>query len=152
MIQPLGEQIIIKVITQEKVGGIIIPDDARSATMLGSKGAEDAVSFVEAEVIAVGPGRRAKGDKHLVHDLWNFLLGHPTLEGELAKAKNNPDVQRNLGERVHNQNERLPLAVKPGDRILYHPAVISFDREVDGIGKGKHYIIREDSVLAVLEP
>ena len=146
MIQPLGEQIIIKVITKEEVGGIIIPDQARGATMLGEKGAEDAVHFVEAEVVAVGPGKRGKGDPKLVDDMHDALsrlfFDRQAFIGDFATME----------ARFRNRTARIPLAVKPGDRILYHPAVISFDREVDGIGEGKHYIIREDSVLAVLEP
>lgn len=145
MIQPLGEQIIIKVIVKEEVGGIIIPDDARGATMLGAKGAEDAVHFVEAEVVAVGPGKASKGDPHLADDMAYAL--QQSLLGSLPRYQYD-----RLLDRVENRYNRIPLSVKPGDRILYHPAVISFDREVDGIGEGKHYIIREDSVLAVLEP
>lgn len=145
MIQPLGEQIIIKVITKDEVGGIIIPDNAKGATMLGSKGTDDAVHYVEAEVVAVGPGVRVKGDPQLLDDM------HEALSALFFDRQSTIDFAT-IESRFRKRDMRIPLAVKAGDRILYHPAVISFDREVDGIGEGKHYIIRENSVLAVLEP
>ena len=145
-IQPLGEQIIIRTIPKDSIGSILIPDSAKGITMMGEKGAEDAVHFVEAEVVAVGPGKRGKGD--------------PTLVGELAEALDRVTNQDRsavdgtwaLIERARNPQERIPLIVKPGDRILYHPAVQKFDRKVEGLGEGEFYIILENSVLAVIEP
>jgi co-chaperonin GroES (HSP10) len=49
---------------------------------------------------------------------------------------------------------RLPLDVKPGDRIIFHPAVRSYmarEAEVDLQSQQETIIIREDSVLAVIE-
>jgi co-chaperonin GroES (HSP10) len=145
MIQPLGEQIIIKIIPQNSVGSIIIPDSAKGITMMGAKGSEDAVHFVEAEVIAVGPGKRGKGDPTLVRELAD-ALDRVTYQDRSAVQGTGA-----LIERARNPLERIPLIVKPGDRILYHPSVQRFDRKVEGLGEGEYFIIREESVLAVIE-
>jgi co-chaperonin GroES (HSP10) len=215
-IQPLGEQIIIRTIPPDSVGSVLIPDTAKSITMMGSKpgvkvdayvvdadlfkGAldvmrgvrrrdlqdlirraekaptvaprdnpGDAVHFVEAEIVAVGPGKRQKGDPQLVRDLWDALLCmFAGLEKEV------PEVRRHLlEERVETQGRRIRPLVKPGDRILYHPAVQRFDREIthlmfqstppegsepaeqvysNGHSGSRYFIIREESVLAVIEP
>lgn len=149
-IRPLGDQLIIKVVPMaDKLGSIIVPDQAKTTTLMGSKGSEDAVNFVEAIVIAVGPGKRSQGDPKLVDDLWNALLGFPK-EVFFNTFIDRPDAIRRLGERVH-ETSRLPLTVKPGDRILYHPSVQKFDRKVGGLGEGEYFIILENSVLAILE-
>lgn len=153
VINPLGNQLIIRAIPQESWRGIVIPQTARSATMTGAKGGEDAVHFVEAEVIAVGPGKRRKGDPDLVADLVYAL--------QLVRGRNTgPNVAVDyeaLIERAENRTAFLEPSVKPGDRVLYHPAVQKFDREIDGamIGRaddGKYYIVGEHSIMAVLEP
>jgi co-chaperonin GroES (HSP10) len=200
-IQPLGEQIIIRTIPQDSVGSVLIPDTAKSITMMGSKpgvkvdayvvdadlfnemlnvtrgikcrdlkglirraekaptvaprdNPGDAVHFVEAEIVSVGPGKRQKGDPQLVRDLWDALLCmFAGLENEV------PEVRRHLlEERVETQGRRIHPLVKPGDKILYHPAVQRFDREITHLMNGnakpgeKYFIIREESVLAVIEP
>ncbi len=157
-IKPLGEQIIIKVLPPDQIGSIIVPDSAKGITQTGEKGAEDAVHFVEAEVIAVGPGKRGKGDKTLVADMadvlrgrWDYVATKFNAAEIAAKIRENEDRVISLLQRAENGHSRLPLEVKPGDRILYHPAVQRFDRRVEGLGEGEFYIIREESVLAVLD-
>ncbi len=149
MIQPLGNQIIIRTLPPESWKGIIIPDSSRGSTIVGAKGAEDAVHFVEAEVIAVGPGMQSKGDLHLADDM-AYALQRAVI-GELPREEYD-----RLLDRAEHRYERIPVSVKPGDRVLYHPAVKSFDREIDGeqlgFGKGDFYICGEHSIMAVLEP
>jgi co-chaperonin GroES (HSP10) len=149
-IRPLGEQIIIRVIPPLSVGSIIIPDSAKGSTHQGEKG--DFVHFVEAEVVAVGPGRLGKDPTLLtemaavLEGLYNGLLASPFRMRVPA-----------LLERA-TVNARIPLQVKPGDRILYHPSVQSFDRKIPAELLGlpateECYIVSEQtSVLAVLDP
>jgi co-chaperonin GroES (HSP10) len=147
LIRPLGEQIIIRVFPPSSVGSIIIPDSAKGSTHQGEKG--DLVHFVEAEVVAVGPGRRGK-DSHIVSDLAYGLQA--LAAGMLDKT----DYDRLL-KRAERRDFLIPLQVKPGDRILYHPAVQSFDRRIDpellGLPASEEcYICNEmTSVLAILE-
>jgi co-chaperonin GroES (HSP10) len=176
MIQPLGNQIIIRTLPPESWKGIIIPDTSRGSTIVGAKGAEDAAHFVEAEVIAVGPGTRRKGDPDVVDALADLVeairermirdeVPHPTatdalnqqykLFGDLFDMLNAKCDDAHLLERARNRTGFLELSVKPGDRVLYHPAVKSFDREIDGhhigLGDGDYYICGEHSILAVIE-
>lgn len=142
-IRPLGEQIIIRVIPQNSVGSIIVPDSAKGITMMGEKGAQDAVHFVEAEVVAVGPGKLAK-DPELLLELTETL--------RRITAGNSPPPE-DLSQLIHRAERpsRVPMNVARGDRILYHPSVQKFDRKVEGLGEGEYFIIREESVLAVIE-
>ncbi len=57
---------------------------------------------------------------------------------------------RTILKRSHDHSEVIPIDVKPGDKILYHPSVRNFDRSVylDGV---EHFIIGEHSLLAVVE-
>jgi co-chaperonin GroES (HSP10) len=158
MIRPLGEQIIIRTIPQSEVRSIIIPDSAKGITMIGDKGESDAVHFVEAEVIAVGPGKRTKGDPDLLLEMaevlkgrWDFVATKFNPVEIAAKIRENEDRVLGLIDRAENPQLRIPPLVKPGDRILYHPAVQRFDRKVEGLGEGEYFIIREESVLAVIE-
>jgi len=163
-IQPLGEQIIIRTIPQDQVGSILIPDTAKGITQMGSKGESDAVHFVEAEVISVGPGKRQKGDPFLVNDL---ALALDILNRQSGVFEPHIVDVAALLKRARDRQTRLAPLVKPGDKILYHPAVQKFDREIthlmngdapvsfDKCGKplpgSKYFIIREESVLAVIE-
>lgn len=150
MIRPLGEQIIIRTIPQSEVGSILIPDSAKGITMMGDKGASDAVHFVEAEVIAVGPGKRMKGDPTLIDDLVR-KLDQLAMHDQGAVEGTQALIDR------AQKCERIAPLVKPGDRILYHPAVQRFDREIDpesiGLPAGERcFIVSElTSVLAVIE-
>jgi len=161
--------------------------------MMGDKGESDAVHFVEAEVIAVGPGKRARGDKRLLDDLIIFAevfaaetdmcihcnarygTPHAAECDKQGIATLDPEVIRSgattvcfMAERAKNQNTRIPPLVKPGDRILYHPAVQRFDREItdlmnnealndptipqpEAASGSRWFIIREESVLGILE-
>lgn len=154
-IRPLGDQLIIKVIPQESWKGILIPDSAKGPTITGEKGSEDAVHFVQAEVIAVGPGSRSKGDPKLIpaivsalHDAAAMIDGPGP---ELHADDELVDRLMGLAALASVEDRRLPLTVSPGDLILYHPAVQKFDRRVEGLGDGEYYIIGEHSVLAILE-
>jgi co-chaperonin GroES (HSP10) len=146
LIRPLGEQIIIRVFPPSSVGSIIIPDSAKGSTHQGEKG--DLVHFVEAEVVAVGPGKRGK-DSRLMQDMADLLRAFQ------EDSTTQLDVELLL-ERF-DRGELIPLTVKPGDRILYHPAVQSFDRRIDpellGLPASEEcYICNEmTSVLAILE-
>ena len=148
MIQPLGSQIIIRTLPQDSWKGIIIPDSAKGPTIVGEKGPNDAVHFVEAEVVAVGPGKSSKGDPRLADDMAEAL--QMAILGSLPREQYD-----SLLHRADTRNNRIPLAVKAGDRILYHPAVVSFDREIDGhlldLPGETLYIIGEHSILAVIE-
>lgn len=157
-IQPLGEQVIIRTIPTDSIGLIIVPPSAKGITQKGSKGEKDVVHFVEAEVIAVGPGKQRKGDRTLVTDLLyavGFLWAH---RDDPAACEGYQTRIADFHKRADNQNARIPPLVKSGDKILYHPAVQSFDREItdlmsNGDANGSRwFIIREDSVLAILEP
>jgi hypothetical protein len=59
--------------------------------------------------------------------------------------------------RASDKNHCIPLQVKPGDRILYHPSVQSFDRKIPAELLGlpsteECYICNEQtSVLAILD-
>lgn len=204
-IQPLGEQIIIRTIPQDQVGSVLIPDTAKSITMMGSKpgvkvdayvvdadlfkgmldvtcgikrrdlqdlirraekaptvaprdNPGDAVHFVEAEVVAVGPGKRVR-DSRLCEDLLTAL--NALFMCSQVGSQNHTitdEVFDSLCARVQFKGRRQPILVKPADKILYHPAVQRFDREIthlmngDGSPGSKYFIIREESVLAVIEP
>jgi co-chaperonin GroES (HSP10) len=209
-IRPLGEQIIIRTIPQQKVGSIIIPESAKRISYQGSvKGAPsdelqyvnrrlfeqmtetlrmivagvpmddsdlewlgdlhkraqkqvlpraakaipntsgEAINFVEAEVMEIGPGKRSKSDQKLLGELAHMLelsINHMLRYDHGLK----------MLERVSNSSDtRVPFLVKPGDHILYHPAVQRFDREIthlmDDEPERRWFIIREESVLAVIE-
>jgi co-chaperonin GroES (HSP10) len=153
-IKPIGEQIIIRTFPPSKIGSIIIPDSAKGITQMGSKGTDDAIHFVEAEVIAVGTGLRAH-DPGLVTDMARELRkwAHPMAP---TKTVQSLDIVDAILSRAEN-GKRQPFMVKPGDRILYHPAVQKFDRQIPpewiGLepGEGECFIIREESVLAILD-
>ncbi|MFB3785042.1 MAG: co-chaperone GroES [bacterium] len=57
-VKPLGDRVLVKRLEEkeEKKGGIIIPDTAKEKPQ-------------EAEVIAVGPGRRGEDGKHIAIEL-----------------------------------------------------------------------------------
>ena len=150
MIHPIGEQIIIQCIQPEAVGSIIIPDSVKAITKTGESSLVDQLNFVEANVIACGPGKRGK-DETLVRDLakkLDQLAMHDQGAVEGTQA---------LLDRANDPNARQPLIVKPGDRILFHPSVQRFDREIEpeSIGlpanSGRCFIIREESVLGIIE-
>jgi co-chaperonin GroES (HSP10) len=159
-IRPLGEQIIIRVFPPSSVGSIIIPDSAKGSTHQGEKG--DLVHFVEAEVVAVGPGKRGR-NRHLLPDMIlalkdaaQLIDSHEPIE---IHGQNNDFVERlyDLAREAGKQDTLIPLQVKPGDRILYHPSVQSFDRRIPAELLGlpateECYICNEmTSVLAVLD-
>jgi co-chaperonin GroES (HSP10) len=152
-ITPLGEQIIIrKIPIADTLNGIVLPDSAKRSTMMGSAGAQDAVHFVQAEVIAVGPGKRAKGDPELIPHMITGL--RDAAEWIANNHDRNPLFVEQLYElaRKAGKVERVPLLVKPGDKILYHPSVETFDRKLEQFrDDGDYYIILENSVLAVIE-
>ncbi len=149
-IKPIGEQIIIRVISPDSVGSIILPDSAKGITQIGEKG--DAVHFVEAEVIAIGTGKRMKGDAKLVDEMAEMLALGRSISIRMGDEPTLSQVNTLLDRAKNNHTTRLPFLTKPGDRILYHPSVQKFDREVDVPGvEGRCFIIREDSVLAVIE-
>lgn len=109
----------------------------------------NAVHFVEAEVVAVGPGRSSNGDPTLIADLvrkLDQLAMHDQGAVEGTQA---------LIDRAAKRNRLIPLSVRVGNRILFHPSVQRFDREIEpvlvGEIEGRFFIIREDSVLAILE-
>ncbi len=108
------------------------------------------LNFVEAEVIAVGPGKRMKGDPDLLLEMTEALTMGRLMSFHIGNEPQLSHVNQLL-DRARNPRERIPPLVKPGDRILYHPAVQRFDRRVEGLGEGEYFIIREESVLAVIE-
>jgi co-chaperonin GroES (HSP10) len=159
-IRPLGDQIIIRVFPPSSVGSIILPDSAKGSTHQGEKG--DFVHFVEAEVVAVGPGRRGKesGLIDKLADALEYYADPPRARTDLhddaefyrLKMERNRELIRRA-----RKDSPIPLQVKPGDRILYHPSVQRFDRKIDPAMIGlpdteECYIVSEQtSVLAVLE-
>jgi co-chaperonin GroES (HSP10) len=214
-IRPLGEQIIIRTIPQQKVGSIIIPESAKRISYQGaSKGAPsdelqyvnrrlfeqmtetlrmivagvpmddsdiewltdlhkraqkqvlpraakaipntsgEAINFVEAEVMTVGPGKRVH-DLTLLRDMaalladWRFAL---RISDFTSNSDLNGETEALLGRFCAHQ--RQPLSVKPGDHILYHPAVQRFDREITHLmndePERRWFIIREESVLGIV--
>lgn len=161
-IHPLGEQIIIRTLPPDRVGSIIIPDAAKTISKVGKEDPTSAINFVEAEVIAVGPGKRLTGDETLVSDLLyalDFVWDH---QNNNAACDGYPSRIADLHRRAVNRCARLPPLVQPGDKILYHPAVQTYDRDITDIvsaaldngndlNGSKYFIIREGSVLAVLE-
>ncbi len=160
-IKPLGEQIIIRTFPPDCIGSIIIPDSAKGITQKGSKGDMDAVHFVEAEVIAVGPGKRVQ-DRALFYEMAQ-LIAQWQRGLRIAEFGGLKDQTESLLDRVCNEGKRVPPIVKPGDRILYHPAVQRFDRDItdlmvkllnlnaEDLAGSQYFIIREESVLAVIE-
>jgi co-chaperonin GroES (HSP10) len=150
-IKPLGEQIIIKALPPDRVASIIIPDSAKAITKTGESSLTNQLNFVEAEVIAVGTGKRAH-DPGLVDELIE-LLGY--FHAPLAHSRS-PHPTR-IANALHRarKHHRVPFSVKPGDRILFHPSVQKFDRKIEphllGFSEGEFYIIREESILAVLD-
>lgn len=156
-IYPLGEQIIIKTLPQSSVGSIILPDSAKGITKQGDDG--QAVHFVEAEVIAVGPGKRLNGDKALMDDLVEAIRRLSAAEDDLLICTFSTIDSDGLLQRSQNGHQRQALSVKPGDRIVFHPAVQKFDRDItDFLSDGteplgtKYYLISEErSALAVIE-
>jgi co-chaperonin GroES (HSP10) len=153
-IRPLGEQIIIRVFPPSSVGSIIIPDSAKGSTHQGEKG--DLVHFVEAEVVAVGPGRRGK-DRHVFDEMVRILEGWYQATDFDAATRFMLSLNWTAVMNRVKRDVPIPLQVKPGDRILYHPAVQSFDRKIPaellGLpGTEECYICNEmTSVLAVLD-
>jgi co-chaperonin GroES (HSP10) len=115
--------------------------------------ATEPLHFVEAEVIACGPGKRGR-DENLVADM-AFCLRR--LRAGVPAAHSVHDFDGLLA-RAKDPNAIQPLSVKPGDRILYHPAVQKYDREIEPelvglepIVGSKCFIIREESILGVVE-
>ena len=118
------------------------------------------IHFVAAEVMAVGTGIRAK-DPGLFDSLVAALkeacdfIDDPQ-DGGIHTASATADRLREVADRACN-GHREPFLVKPGDRILYHPSVQKFDRQIPaewmGLepGEGDVFIIREESVLAILD-
>lgn len=164
-IQPIGEQIIIQCIQPDSVGSIIIPDSVKAITKTGDSSLVDQLNFVEANVIACGPGKRGKGVVFIEHARV-FLMQlvdniSASLDDETRDYSWMPDQAMSEAKRIlklaDNETGRLSLIVKPGDRILFHPSVQRFDREIDpeSIGlpanSGRCFIIREDSVLGIIE-
>lgn len=163
-IQPLGEQIIIRTIPQSQFGSIIVADSVKGIiTLKGDDG--QAVHFVEAEVIAVGPGKR-NTDPALIGSMRMFLTDLiVNIEDSLSPKHHAFSSVQAMGEakrllqRSQNGHQRQALSVKPGDRIVFHPAVQSFDRDVtDFLSDGteplgtKYFLISEErSALAVIE-
>jgi co-chaperonin GroES (HSP10) len=211
-IRPLGEQIIIRTIPQQKVGSIIIPESAKRISYQGaSKGAPsdelqyvnrrlfeqmtetlrmivagvpmddsdiewltdlhkraqkqilpraakaipntsgEAINFVEAEIMAVGPGKRVH-DPQLLRDMV-AMLSDWRMGLRISEFAGLDDrTTALLGKFCAHQ--RQPLSVKPGDRILYHPAVQRFDREITHLmndePERRWFIIREESVLGIV--
>ncbi len=158
-IQPLGDQIIIKTIPEESVGSIVVPDSAKRISHQGADG--EVVHSVEAEVIAVGSGARLKGDKTLVSDFGDICREWVEHWAGLGVTDKGDLIQRTDGvlQRAENGHHRAELQVKPGDRVIFHPAVQSFDRDVthllaDGsepLGTRYYLISEERSALAVIE-
>ena len=113
----------------------------------------EAMNFVEAEVIAVGPGRRVKGDPDLFLELLDCLQQWY----DVSHSAPFSDTCELLERAKTSLHSLVPLSVEPGDRILYHPAVQSFDRKIASelLGlpaEAECYIVNErTSVLAVLE-
>jgi co-chaperonin GroES (HSP10) len=156
VINPLGNQLIIRTIPQESWRGIVIPQTARGATITGDKGAEDAAHFVEAEVIAVGPGKRRKGDPDVIAEIAHMLRCFIGQTDARLPLPGMVDQCRALIERAENRTAFLEPFVKPGDRVLYHPAVQKFDRQIDGAMIGyedgfDYFIVGEHSIMAVIE-
>jgi len=165
-LRPLGEQIIIRTIPVDSLGSIIIPDSAKRITV-ASKGEKqpDAFNFVEAEVIAVGPGKRMKGEPGFIAAVSDFLndlisdidLSLASRSHQMSTVQAKGEAKRLL-QRAENVTNYIPPLVKPGDRILYHPAVQRFDRDITDLMQqhgdlnsgSRYFIIREDSVLAVI--
>ena len=115
--------------------------------------ATEPLHFVEADVIACGPGKRGQ-DERLLADMVLCLGGLLSVRQPSSWTQH----ARDLIVRAEDLNAIQPLSVKPGDRILYHPAVQKYDREIEPelvglkpmIGS-KCFIIREESILGVVE-
>lgn len=107
------------------------------------------LNFVEAEVIAVGTGVRAR-DSGL---FWALVAKVDQLAMHDQGAVEGTQMLLDCAAKEH----RVPFMVKPGDRILFHPSVQKFDRQIQpewiGLksGEGDCFIIREESVLAILD-
>lgn len=151
MIRPLHNQILIRPILEDKFSPdsqLVMPDSAKRSTLQSADG-KDRVNFVLAEVVAVGPGR-PRVDSDLVPALvaalqmWS-LAGFPSAAQFVFKQQHTEELLK----RAYDSAELIPLDVKPGDRILYHPSVRNFDRSVD-IGGVEHFIIGEHSLLAIV--
>jgi co-chaperonin GroES (HSP10) len=117
----------------------------------------DAINFVEAEVIAVGPGKRRK-DSRLFDEMVRIVEGwFQATDFDAATGFMLSLDWPAIHGRIRQEAAPIPLQVKPGDRILYHPAVQSFDRKIPAELLGlpateECYICNETtSVLAVLE-
>jgi co-chaperonin GroES (HSP10) len=144
MIRPIKNQILIRPILEDKFSSgsaLVIPDSAKKSTVQGSDGSM--VNFVKAEVIAVGPGRR-RVDSDLLPEVVATLERVLSNNGPLTNAR-----IRELLKRIADPVELIPLDVKPGDTILYHPSVRNFDRSVDVDGV-EHFLIGEHSLLAIV--
>jgi|SRR5882672_1432864 len=150
-VQPLGDQIIIRTIPQESVGSIVVPDSAKRISHQGADG--QVVHSVEADVLAVGNGKRLNGDKALVAELVDVIRDFQ--DGEWIPRERIHE----LFQRAENGHHRATLQVKPGDRVIFHPAVQSFDRDItDLLSDGteplgtRYYLISEErSALAIIE-
>jgi co-chaperonin GroES (HSP10) len=146
MIRPIKNQILIRPIIEDKFSSdssIVMPDSAKKSTVQGSDGSM--INFVKALVISVGPGR-PRVDSDLL----------PEVTATLERVLSNPGDLTNtrvldLLKRIDSE-ELIPLDVKAGDTILYHPSVRNFDAhrsvEIDGV---EHFIIGEHSLLAVID-
>ena len=115
--------------------------------------ATEPLHFVEADVIACGPGKRGQ-DERLLADMVLCLGGLLSVRQPSSWTQH----ARDLIVRAEDLNAIQPLSVKPGDRILYHPAVQKYDREIEPelvglkpIIGSKCFIIREESILGVVE-
>ncbi len=94
-----------------------------------------------------------------MRDAANFIDGMQGGIGVNVQSESQYFVERlnRIAQQANEENDIIPLQVKPGDRILYHPAVQSFDRKIPAELLGlpateECYICNEmTSVLAVLE-
>jgi co-chaperonin GroES (HSP10) len=136
-----------------KDAGAIVRGFLGAKTNANQANLNDAVHFVEAEVIAVGPGKRFQ-DRTILKELAYCLENPEPLE---------PALLASLLKRARDPQMFMPPIVQVGDLIHYHPAVQRFDRDITDIVlrysdqreedlKGsRFFLIREESVLAVIE-
>ena len=113
------------------------------------------LNFVEAEVVAVGPGRRER-DPLFVSDTISLLRSMVAADERARHDLTYSFPSMNWCSAALDHCKRaesetlIPLTVKVGNHVWYHPAVQRYDRQID-LGDGETYfIIREESVLAVL--
>jgi len=135
-ITPREDWVLVRPDPPTRADSIVIPESAQDPRFEGHEGV----------VVRVGPGDT------IVH-YWCFICDRdiPFTKWRLGKTwEKRPKCPRDATHQLRLQEHvtRVPMTVKPGDRVLY----VEGDHEIKIKGQ-KYFILHEEQhILSVLEP